>query len=154
LTFDWIFKKLWLRQTHHEHPWTSTHQTNNGEVTLFKERKKYVCLVFYTRLSKTICEKNFCEWNWIWRHKCKIKHFGHTHFINCKGKRDFTIKSARFSKFFLVSTSFILKGFLEVKNWSGWTKCDYIYKLPFILDFTSHSKKLEFFEWFFINICS
>jgi len=59
LTFDWISKKLWLRQTHHEHPWTSTHQTNNGEMTLFKEKKIYVCLVFYTRLSKTICEKTF-----------------------------------------------------------------------------------------------
>ncbi len=57
--FDfWLdLKKLWLRQTHHEHRWTSTHQTNIGEMTFFKERKKYVCLVFYTRLSKTICEK-------------------------------------------------------------------------------------------------
>jgi len=73
-------------------------------------------LVFSTKPCKTSCEKKIRERNWTQRQKCKIKPFGHTFFINCKCKWNFTIKSGRLSKNFCCFTSSFLKGSLEVKK--------------------------------------
>ncbi len=97
----------------------------------FQAKEKHVYLVFYTRLNKMSCEKNFHEGNWTWGHKCKIIYFSHSFFTNCKGKWFFTTKHAKISKNFYCSTSSILKFF-----WMNLIYLTIFSRLPFILFFT------------------
>jgi len=81
-----------------------------------RKGKRYVCLVFSSRLGKTSCEKKIHEGNCIEGHKCKIKCSSCTFSTNYKGKWFFITKSARFSQIFYCSTSSFLIGALEAKD--------------------------------------
>lgn len=129
-------------------------KTNMEEWHFSSKGKTYVYLVFYTRLNKMSCEKNFHEGNWIQGHKCKIKYFSHSLFTNCKGKWLFTTKRAKFSKFFLLFYIVHFEMPFGRKNTIKWMNLIYLpifNRLPFILLFTIElifvSNFVKIYEW-------
>ncbi len=129
-------------------------KTNMEEWHFSSKGKTYVYLVFYTRLNKISCEKNFHKRNWTQGHKCKIKYFSHSLFTNCKSKWILPTKCAKFSKFFYCSTLSIYKCFFWKKNKVKWMNLIYLpifSILSFILLFTIElifvSNFFKFFEW-------
>jgi uncharacterized membrane protein len=89
--------------------------SSHARITFFEEKQNICSFSFSHYVKQNIVWILFYEGNWKWGQKCKMKHFNHTLSKNCKGKRFFTSRNARFFNFCVFSITLLERVFEDKK---------------------------------------